>query len=234
MLDKNLIQKKFEKSTSTYNDNAIVQKHMAVELINLIKKKNFENILEIGSYTGILTQIAIEKFNFKNYYAIDIINSEKHIKNLSSKIIFEKCDVENYKPKQKFDLIISNASLQWCNNIFSTIKNLQNYLNKDGVLVISIFGEKNLLEIKNTFDVSLKYPSINEIKAILGKNTYIKEEIIKLNFPTATALLKHLKHTGVNAINKRQLSITEIKRNLIKLNEVHNNTLTYHPIYIKL
>ena len=67
MLDKNLIQKKFEKSTSTYNDNAIVQKHMAVELINLIKKKNFENILEIGSYTGILTQIAIEKFNFKNY-----------------------------------------------------------------------------------------------------------------------------------------------------------------------
>ncbi len=232
MLNKQLIQEKFEKSISTYNSNATIQKQMALKLINLIERKNFKNILEIGSYTGILTELAIKKFTFEKYFAIDIINSKKYIEKLSPNIIFEKADIEVYTPKQKFDLIIANASLQWCNDLFKTIQKLQNYLNKDGILAISIFGEQNLKEIKDIFNVSLKYPKINEIKNHLNDNTYIEEEIKILNFKTGKNILEHLKYTGVNAVEQNPLSLIEIKNNLQKLKELYDNKLTYHPIYI--
>ena len=234
MLDKNLIQKKFEKSISTYNSNAIVQKHMAIKLINLIKGKNFKNILEIGSYTGILTKLAIEKFNFEKYFAIDIINSNEYIKNLSDKIIFKQTDIEKYCTQEKFDLIISNASLQWCSDFFGTIEKLKNFLNKDGILAITIFGKENLKEIKDVFNIGLLYPTIEEIKNKFGNNIHIEEEIKTLDFKTEKNILEHLKYTGVNAISNKTLSITEIKNKLKLLNEIHNNNLTYHPIYIIL
>ncbi len=232
MLDKNLIQKKFEESFSTYNTNAIVQKQMALKLISLINKKEFKNILEIGSYTGILTELAIKNFIFENYFAIDIVDSKKYIEKLSSKIIFKKADIEHYTTQKKFDLIIANASLQWCNDLFLTIKKLQSFLNKDGILAISVFGKENLKEIKESFNVSLKYPTIEEIKKNLGQNTYIEEEITTLKFNSPNELLAHLKHTGVNSINNKSLSLAQIKNGLKKLNDFYNNTLTYQPIYI--
>ena len=88
MLDKNFIAKKFENSINFYDDNAIIQELMAKKLISLIEKKKFQNILEIGSYTGILTKLIVEQFDFNSYQAVDIINSFDYIKNLSSKISF--------------------------------------------------------------------------------------------------------------------------------------------------
>ena len=90
MLDKNFIAKKFENSINFYDDNAIIQELMAKKLISLIEKKKFKNILEIGSYSGLLTKKAVEKFDFDNYLALDIVDSFDKIKNLSPKITFEK------------------------------------------------------------------------------------------------------------------------------------------------
>ena len=75
MLDKNLIKENFKKSLKTYEDNAFIQKKMAIKLAGLIKRNNFCSILEIGSYTGLLTKEINKKFNFKKYVAIDIVNS---------------------------------------------------------------------------------------------------------------------------------------------------------------
>ena len=75
MLDKNLIETKFKNSIDFYDDNAVIQKIMADKLLSLIDKKQFKNILEIGSYSGILTKRIVEKFDFENYLALDIVDS---------------------------------------------------------------------------------------------------------------------------------------------------------------
>ena len=80
MLDKELVEKKFKNSIDFYDDNAIIQKLMADKLVSLIEKKLFKNILEIGSYSGILTKKIVEKFEFERYLAIDIVNSFEKIK----------------------------------------------------------------------------------------------------------------------------------------------------------
>ena len=121
MLDKELIKKKFIKSLLTYNSNAFVQKIMADELIELLNNKKYKNILEIGSYTGILTEkLVLKNPDFENYTAVDIISqAKKYVNKINNKIEFINADIENFKTDKKFDLIIANASLQWCDNSFS-------------------------------------------------------------------------------------------------------------------
>ena len=232
MLDKNFIAKKFENCINFYDDNAIIQELMAKKLISLIDKKKFKNILEIGSYSGLLTKKAVEKFDFDSYLALDIVDSFNKIKNLSPKITFEKNDVEEFNTNQKFDLIIANASLQWCLDFEYTIKKLKSFLSESGIIAISIFALDNFYEIRDSFNVSLKYKTIDEIEQVFSENVKIIQESHTLQFKNSKDLLKHIKLTGVNAISKENLSVVQIKNALKILEEKYQNKLTYKPVYI--
>jgi len=232
VLNKNLIQEKFTSSIDFYDDNAIIQELMAKKLISLIKQNNFENILEIGSYSGVLTKKIIENFNFESYLALDIVNSFHKIKNLSNKIKFKQIDIEKFNTNEKFDLIIANASLQWCNDFEATIKKLKSYLTKNGIIAITTFAADNFLEVRNAFNISLKYKTIQELENIFSSKATIIQEIHTLQFKNPHELLKHIKLTGVNAISKNTLTINEIKKGLKIIEEKYQNKLTYKPIYI--
>ena len=60
MIDKSLVKRRFKKSFSTYNDNAIVQKKMAERLIQYLPFKQYNSVLEIGCATGVLTKLIAE------------------------------------------------------------------------------------------------------------------------------------------------------------------------------
>jgi len=232
VLDKKLIQEKFENSIDFYDKNAIIQELMAKKLCSLIPQKKYSNILEIGSYSGLLTKKVIDNFNFENYLALDIVDSYDKIKNLSKNISFQQIDIEKFHTEEKFDLIVANASLQWCNNFEKTIKNLKSFLNPNGILAITIFSTDNFYEIKETFNISLKYKTINEIESIFSKNVKIIQEIHTLQFNSPNKLLKHLKLTGVNAISKEHMNYCKLKEGLKTLQDKYQNKLTYKPIYI--
>ena len=232
MLDKKLIEEKFKNSIEYYDDNAVIQEIMADKLVSLIAKKKYRRIFEIGSYSGLLTKKIVEKFEFDDYLALDIVDSFDKIKNLSSKIRFEKCDIEKFETQEKFDLIIANASLQWCNDFEGIVKKLKSFLNEDGIFAITTFATDNFFEIRDAFNVSLNYLKFEELEKVFSSNAQIIQEIHTLRFNSPNDLLKHLKLTGVNAISKNNIKIAEIKKSLQILNERHQNKLTYKPVYI--
>lgn len=232
MPDKELIKKNFKKSLLTYDNNAIVQKIMAQKLVSNLKEKKFKNILEIGSYSGILTKEIVKNFRFETYLALDIIDSFDLIKNTDSKIEFQKIDIENFKTNKKFDLIIANASLQWCDNFDETIQKLKSYLAPNGILAISVFTKENLYEIKKTFNIGLNYLSDEDIKRTFSKNAKIIKEKEILQFKNPKDILRHMKYTGVNSISKTNFTISQIKEKMKILEEIYQNKLTYTPLYI--
>ena len=78
-MQSDLIKKHFEKSMKNYDQNATVQNLMASKMVFELAKisKNFENILELGSGTGLLTKKISKEINFKNYYANDLVEKSK-------------------------------------------------------------------------------------------------------------------------------------------------------------
>ena len=239
MIDKSLVKKRFKKSLKTYDENAIVQKKMAKELISLLPKKEYNKIFEIGCATGILTKEIEDKLIFSELYLNDIVEeSKKYVQEIYKECNFIAGDIENIDLNKKYNLIISNACLQWCSNIEDTLSKLINALDDGGILAISIFGEDNLKEIKSIFNIGNEISSISSMENFLNTQKIIikKEDKIKIDFETPMEVLKHLKYTGTNAIKEIKLTKTKLKdfEQKYKENYTQNNKvyLTYNPIYI--
>ena len=163
MIDKTLVKERFKKNLKTYKDNSVIQNKMADKLISMISN-NPKSILELGCGTGVLTEKLINKYNFIKYNASDIVlECEPYIRKISDKINFIQSDIEEFEFKEKYDLIISNATFQWIENLEPFIEKLKKQLNPNGELIFSTFGEDNLKEINNITQVGLKYFSLQEL-----------------------------------------------------------------------
>lgn len=228
MIDKNLVKKRFQKSFSTYDDNAIIQKSMAKKLVSLLPVNTYKSVLEIGTATGVLTKEIKKKILFEEFYANDIVeDSRKYVDKIIPSSKFICGDIEEIELPKKFDLIISNASLQWCNNFDKTIEKLKLKLNPDGILAISIFGQSNLKEIKDIFKIQ---------NTIYEHQNPMLEEEINLEFNNLVEVLKHIKKTGVNAVELMTLTKTKLKNYEDEYRKKYSNgsllKLTYNPVYI--
>lgn len=239
-MNKDLIQKRFAKNLDTYNDNAKIQKKMAERLLSFLDRKDFNDILEIGCGTGFLTQLVNDGFNFNTYTANDIVEScEKYVKEINPKINFIPADIEKAveNSDKKYDLIISNAAFQWVENLESFIKLLVSKLNDGGVLLFSTFGPENFREVNFVLGKTLPYYSANELQEIIKDyKNIVEQEMHVMAFKTPKDILKHIKSTGVNALEM----VSWTKTDMQKFENGYNNfcsgipTLTYHPIYVKI
>jgi malonyl-ACP O-methyltransferase BioC len=236
-MNKDLIRTRFAKNLESYNQNAKIQKLMAKKLVQIANKKSYSKILEIGCGTGFLTDLINTNFNFEKYKAIDIVEEcEPFISKINNSIEFLPTDIETYlsQDNETFDLIISNAALQWVNNFEEIINNLKTKLNNGGELVFSTFGKENFREIYFLLGVSLDYFSSQELEKMFDAK--VEEEIHVMMFNSPKEVLKHLKSTGVIAIENKKWT----KKDLIQFENGYNSlcatkpTLTYHPMYIQI
>ena len=205
MINKDLVKFRFNKSTKTYDDSAIIQKEMAKKLIDDTLNfcgNNFPKVFEFGVGTGFLSKNILNKINFEEYYANDIIEeSEYCIKNIINSAKFISGDIEKIDIKEKFDLIISNAVLQWICDIDELLLKIKNNLNDNGYFIFTTFGEQNYKEIKETTGVSLDYLKTTTLREKCQKDfeiIYIAENIQMLYFDNAIDVLKHIKYSGTN------------------------------------
>ena len=125
----------------------------------------------------------------------------------------------------KFDLIISNATLQWVEDFEKVIQSLKSMLNPNGELVFSTFGNENFREIYHVIGASLKYFSNTELMNMFP-NAAIYPEIHIMAFDSPKDVLRHLQLTGVNAIENTSWT----KKDLIKfiIDRYENITFIRH------
>ena len=238
MINKELMRDRFAKNLKSYDENAKIQKRMAERLMSFINSKSPKNILEIGCGTGFLTKLIKENINYEKLTTIDIVKEcESYIKNIDSNIEFIANDIEEFIKTNttSYDLIISNASLQWVENFEEVINSLKEILTPNGELVFSTFGPENFREIYHVIGTTLNYYSIFELQKMFPNST-IEPEIHIMAFDSPKDVLKHLQLTGVNGIENKAWT----KKDLINFENGYQNlcnrraTLTYNPIYIKI
>ena len=238
MIDKNLIHDRFAKNLDSYDKNAKIQKRMAERLLSFVGNRSPKKILEIGCGTGFLTKQICNNLSYEIFEAIDIVEACKsYLYKISEDIIFTPADIEVFlkDSNETYDLIISNASLQWVEDFENVVNALKERLNTGGELVFSTFGNENFREIYHVIGTTLNYFSCSELMKMFP-NSVIEPEIHIMAFENPKEVLRHLQQTGVNAVE----SIHWTKRDLTKFENGYKNlcslrpTLTYNPVYIKI
>lgn len=223
------IEEKFFKIKDFYEENAAVQQHMQNKLLALLSQKKFDSIFEIGCGIGGLTKKIINALEFHSLTCSDIKDYKSYLPSQANFILLDANKINQLN--QPFDLIISNACIQWLEQK-TFFLNLEKISPKGSTLALGSFGKDNLKEIKQHTSIGLSYLDIPDYKNLLKDKWEVLslvEERISLHFKTPLLAFKHLKLTGVNSLKTNYKLSKESLKNFEKKFE---NTITYHPIYI--
>lgn len=98
-----------------------------------IMTKN-SSILDVGCGDGKFLSI-LKKGGFKDLTGIDLFIDDE---NKQKGITILKTSLEDFKPKKKYDVIISNHALEHMDNQLKNLKCFKNLVKKDGIIVIRI------------------------------------------------------------------------------------------------
>lgn len=111
-----------------------------LDLIKLLKKDHYKKGIDLGCGTGELTQYFVKCCKIENATGID--SSDEMLKKAKSfeleNLQFIKGTIEEFKTEGHYDVIISNAAIQWCVNQKEILRNIVIGLNAGGELSIQM------------------------------------------------------------------------------------------------
>jgi malonyl-CoA O-methyltransferase len=255
LIEKEVVRENFSRAVDSYDQYAVVQKYMAEKLNDYLKEEDgVNNILEIGGGTGLFTEFVVNRFLESNYLLIDI--SPKMLARCKEKfkdyhqIEYILADGEQIKLKQKFDLIISNATFQWFQNLKLALRNFREQLKDRGEIYFSIFGDKTFQELRSCFQevkgedsYSQRFFSKSELERILEEEfseVEISEEEYIERFSNVIDFLRAIKKIGANSAKKDKPPLTsgllkKIERKYMERYREDNQIIvTHHLLFVRL
>ncbi|CAH0286973.1 Malonyl-[acyl-carrier protein] O-methyltransferase [Peribacillus sp. Bi96] len=185
MIDKRLLSKRFSEHAKTYDAYANVQKSMAKQLVELLPQKNSNqkiNILEIGCGTGYLTRLLVKTFPNAAITAVDLAPGMVEVAKGMTKevsVTFLCGDIEDMTLNGNYDLVISNATFQWLNNLPATLEKLLTRLTSGGTLIFSTFGNKTFQELHMSYEYAKEKLQL-AIDSSPGQMFYTLDELSKV------------------------------------------------------
>ena len=215
-LDKAKIARCFRRSLPTYDDAALVQNELAGRLlqsINLLPDSAFQQVLEIGCCTGLLTEILCRHKLVETLYLNDLVPDFENVvlnrivNNAPKQCVTYFGDIETLTLPPDLTLVLSGATFQWLDNLPAFFKRFGRELQPGAYLAFSLFGPGTLKEFSSLTSVELGYHSDKEIIDLLEQD-FILESYAdfqdKLFFPTVREVLYHIRATGVGGVSEYQ------------------------------
>ncbi len=211
---KKILQQKFSKAANSYDEYAFVQKK-TVELLvtKLPSPEKVSSVLEVGCGTGNYTVQLAQKLKEASITAIDfsdaMLSKAQEKLNKYPNITFHCGDAEQYlsSTKKTYDLITSNATMQWFDNFSESIDDIWNLLQDNGMFIASVFGSQSFKKLRLALESlfgfkrgvpSTFFPDKERLENTLGKfrNVHVEEHIFEREYASMHDLLTHIKKTG--------------------------------------
>ena len=167
------IHNSFSSKAESYDAHAKIQKVVAERMIERLDVMNFtpKNILDLGCGTGLLTSLLNKRYNDSRIISVDF--SSEMLKTCFEKDVkssFVCADIE-YLPfkSMNFDLVISNFTLHWCQNLQKILLDVQNNLTDQGIFFFSTLGPDSLNELREAF---LEVDRFNHVNNFIDMHHY--------------------------------------------------------------
>lgn len=211
MVNKSIVKRNFSKYAHLYDRYTDIQRKCAEGLISLIPKMRYGKILEIGCGTGTFTKMLHEVFPGATISSVDtsadMINMARD-KVGDKNVNFILGDAEDMDFSDKYDLITSNASFQWFEDIASALVAYTGMLNERGLICFSVYGPQTFCELNEVLSTVLSegnwlsagtFADKQRIERALDGNysgVQLKEEIYKEEFQSLLDFLRSVQMSG--------------------------------------
>lgn len=232
---KNNIKDNFNKAAKIYNQNAILQKKVANELIDFCLPyiQSSSKIIDLGSGTGFLYDFISKKYQILDFYCLDLaINMLKE-----SKSNFKINSDINHLPLQSnsFDLVISSLALQWVTDFKAVFGQIYDILLPKGLFCFSTIANNSL---PNLCQLNIKNLNINQFISKESLEDCLKtfssykviEKKITLKYNNYYDLLQSMKKIGAGFSLNSNLPIKIV--DLRKLMDIKDISDDWNIIYI--
>lgn len=208
-LDRRSVRRAFDASADRYDEAAVLQRHVADELMERIEDLEISpaRILDLGSGTGYLTRMIVERFPGAEVFALDISPAMARRSAGAAPGCATCADAERVPFRaDTFDLVVSNMTLQWC-DFESVFGEARTVLAPGGLLLFSTVGPDTLMELRESWRAADEVPHVHDfvdmhhlgdaLLALGFENPVLDIDRINLTYPDVGLLLRDLKTLGV-------------------------------------
>lgn len=220
LLNTRYAQAAFSRAASTYDQAAVLGQEIEQRMLERLDFVRLEpkRIVDLGCATGHLTRLLAQRYPTADVYGVDMAYGMAHY---AKGAIFICADAQQLPlPDRSVDLIISNLTLHWCNDLEVVFKEWKRILAPEGLLMFSTFGPDTLQELRASWaQVDEAHPHVHafwdmhDIGDTLMKcgfaDPVLDAEHITMIYKDVYGLMRDLKQMGAhNATEGRQRGLT--------------------------
>jgi malonyl-CoA O-methyltransferase len=230
IIDKRRARRAFEAAAAGYDLAAVLQREIADRLLERLDYVRLEprRILDLGCGTGYAVQPLHRRYRRAEVVALDFaLPMLQQARRRGSWLRRPQClcaDAESLPLADgSVDLILSNATLQWCNDLNGTFRECLRVLRPGGLLMFTTFGPDTLKELRAAWSeidghshVS-PFPDMHDLGDALVRTRFadpvMDAERLTVTYPRLSDLMADLKSVGAhNATDRRPRGLTGPRR----------------------
>jgi len=228
LVEKKQVRQSFDRAAKTYDAAAILQREICNRMLERLQyiKQVPNAVLDVGSGTGYGTRALMKHYPKAEVMALDLAPGmllaargqtpwwKRKLPLLqTSRESFVCGDVDHLPLKtSSMNMIWSNVTLQWCNDLNVTFSELHRVLAPDGLLMFSTFGPDTLKELRQAFGGLDGHTHVNRFTDMhdigdmlvhAGFSTPVMDmEYLTLTYQDLMSLLKELKAIGAHNVTQ--------------------------------
>ena len=259
-VDKRLVARRFGQRAASYEAATPVQAAMAQDLHDHVRVKlegrHVGNILELGCGSGRLTRMLRTTWPGARIVSIDIANDMLELARrdcpsidfvlADAEALLQNCD-------ERFDLLISNATVQWFQTPEYSLPRCRTLLNPSGLAVLTTFGRDTFWELRAAFTAAYdridkpsrqhtgEFPEIGFYRELLPQAEIAEWHVVK-HFADVRSFLRSVQIAGAsNAFARSGFVSRDVLRlmqdlyaNRFSSPDGHGVAGTYHVVRITM
>lgn len=224
-IDKQQVQRAFAHAAIGYDSAAVLQREVGNRLLERLDYIHFTpgTVLDVGAGTGYCTGFLQKRYPQARIMALDIAQPmlvrARHKSSLWSrlrhKIDYLCADAEALPlADNSVDMVFSNLTLQWVNQLEHTLHEFRRVLRPGGMLLFSTFGPDTLKELRHAWHAVDHYTHVNAfidlhdigdamVKVQLAEPV-MDAEHFTLTYPDVIRLMRELKAIGAHNVTPQR------------------------------
>ncbi len=206
----------FSRFADDYSSYNIIQKKVVKKLVNIIRKKHYDSIIDIGCGSGqVYCQIQERNIEVDDYFAMDASTQMLELHPINATIQKHYLDFNDTQSLQslsgsRYSLLLSSSALQWSRDLDVTLSYISLLAQEQ---YFAIFTSNTFHTLHSCAGISSPIITLEEIYRVVDHYYVADFEIVNysLEFDTTIDMFRYIKKSGVSG-GDRKLSYTQTRK----------------------